>query len=312
MTKEEMGESVRSGSGPEPERPLYVGEDGRVLTADAARRALAGSGDFDFVQDSLGVVRVTRERWNAAQRYERNVWMNLAAHAEDDRNLDHAESFDRYRALAGRRFEKAIELGCGPFTNLRLIARECEIRACTLLDPLLEDYQRHRHCTYRHGFLALGESKLGRLLGAGLPGRALRKLLRGIRPSFVLNGVPVSERLALPIEDLAGERSYDLVVMINVLEHCFDAPAIFSQVQRISPPGSILVFHDKLYSASRVASLARERFDTGHPLRVDAKLVLEFLADGFRPLFERRARLRDVHDDVDLSEDAIYFIGERK
>jgi len=311
LTERDDSERARSRSGSTQAGPLFVGEDGHVLTGDAARRALADSGDAGFVQDELGVVRVPRERWNAAQRYERNVWMNLAAHAEDDRNLDHARAFEGYRILTGRRFESAIELGCGPFTNLRLIARACEVRACALLDPLLEDYRHHRHCTYRHGLLALGENRLGQSLGRSLPGRALRRLLRRVRPALVLDGIPVSERLALPIEDLDGNRRYDLVVKINVLEHCFDAAAIFSRILQLSPPGSILVFHDKLFSGRRVASLVGARFDTGHPLRVDGKLVLEFLAGGFRPLFERRTLLQDVHDGVDLSDNAIYFVGER-
>jgi SAM-dependent methyltransferase len=310
--KRDRDEGDRRGPGPEgPSACLFVGEDGQAITGEDARRAVTAAGDARFLDPSVGILKVTRERWQAAQRYERNVWMNLASHADDDRNHEHARQFDGYAVLGGRRFESAIELGCGPFTNLRLLACACDVRACALLDPLLAEYRRHRHCTYRDGMVVLGENRRGRALGESPAGRVVRRILRRLRPALIFESVPVSEYLPTAIEDLEGVRSHDLVVMINVLEHCRDAAEVFACVLRITRPGSVFVFHDKLFSAQRVSENSRLRFDAGHPLRVDESVTRRFLADRFKPLLERYVRVSDSHDGVDLSENAVYFIGER-
>nr|WP_231402786.1 methyltransferase domain-containing protein [Caenimonas aquaedulcis] len=238
--------------------------------------------------------------------------MEDAAHATDDRNDEHAASFDHYAAIAGRAFDRAIELGCGPFTNLRVLARHMSIGRCVLLDPLIASYPAHRHCTYRHGRVKVAPSGLERSLGTSLPGRALRRLVRTVRPAWLEQGIPVERKLAFPIEEMPACGAFDLVVMINVLEHCFDAPRIFEALLRISKPGAAFVFHDRLYDTGEVESESRHRFDAGHPLRIGTPVIMDFLARHFDALHQRVADVADHAHGIDLSGRGIYFIGVRR
>jgi hypothetical protein len=150
---------------------LFVDEQLRYTTGEEAARALAERSDAPFFTEGEGVLRVPKTRWQEAQRYERDTWLVANAAAADDRNHDHEAGFGGYAALAGLRFTDVIELGCGPFTNLRVIARHCTIDQCSLLDPLIEDYLHHPHCTYDRRFLTTDESGLARILRRSLPGR---------------------------------------------------------------------------------------------------------------------------------------------
>ncbi|HXG59020.1 MAG TPA: methyltransferase domain-containing protein [Thermoanaerobaculia bacterium] len=293
------------------EEPTFVDEKLRFLKGDEAARALASTSDEPYLTEQ-GVVQVPRSRWLLAQEYERRTWTTAGAHADDDRNLDHRDHFDGYRPLAGLKFERAIELGCGPFTNLRLIAAVCRIGECTLLDPLIEDYLHHRHCRFTRRRLRTGETALGKLLGRNLGGRALRRLLRSVFPQAVERGIAVTELLAVPIEEMPERDPFDLVVMINVIEHCYDAPAIFSRLLRMTRPGSIFVFHDKWFDREDVASEIRHHFDAGHPLRVSGAMIESFLKEHFDPLLNRTARVADELDGIDLSHTGVYFIGRRR
>src|SRR5206468_351317 len=142
-----------------------------------------------YLDPKDGVVRVPKQRWQQAQRYERETWMVANTAASDDRNSAHYGGFRGYEALRGRTFLRAIELGCGPFTNLRLIGRTCTIAQCSLLDPLIKDYLNHPHCTYNRQMLRTSETPLGETLGRTLPGRALRRALRVIAPGTIVRSI---------------------------------------------------------------------------------------------------------------------------
>ncbi|MFO1353049.1 MAG: methyltransferase domain-containing protein [Gammaproteobacteria bacterium] len=290
---------------------LFVGDDLRIHSGSDAEVALRTMSDARFVVAGEGIPRVPKARWLVAQRYEKTTWMEVGAHADDDRNHEHARHFDEYAALHRKTYARALEVGCGPFTNLRLIANVCRIDACTLLDPLLNEYLHHRHCTYRHGFLETGATRWQDWLGRRAWGRYARAMLRRVQPRLLHTGVTIDARLAIPFEEMPAREPYDLTVMINVLEHCFDAPKIFARLLELSRPGAVLVFHDKLFRAHAVERQAARRFDAGHPLRVDATLLRAFLFDHYRPLHERYVEVEDGYAGVDLSEQGIYFIGER-
>lgn len=292
-------------------RTVFIGADRKPHFGEEAQRLLEAESDARFVEPGAGVLQVSADRWHQAQTYERGTWMEDAAHAVDDRNDEHAAGFDGYATLEGRDFDHAIELGCGPFTNLRLIARTCHVRRATLLDPLLSSYRQHRHCTYADGWLRVRERPLSRRWGAGFPGRVARKLLRPLVPTLFTERICLAETLALPIETMPDRPPYDLVVLINVLEHCYDARAIFSKVRQLTRPGSVFVFHDKLYDAKRVADRAASRFDAGHPLRIDEAVLRRDLLSAFRPLHESTGEHVEDYHGVDLTERLLYFIGER-
>jgi hypothetical protein len=292
---------------------MFVDEQLHILKGEKAAEAIREQSDAAYLDPHDGVVRVPMDRWQQAQRYERDTWMVANREATDDRNDKHQAGFHGYEALTGRTFQHAIELGCGPFTNLRLIGQHCTINRCSLLDPLIQEYLQHRHCTYAGGrMLRITETALSAFLGRTLPGRALRRGVRKIAPGTLVNYIPVDEILPIPIEEMPERSAYDLVVMLNVLEHCYDAKVIFDKILSILQPGGVLVFHDKLFTAAEAEEDVRTRFDAGHPLRVRDTFVESFLETNFAPLFAEHGIVEDGHDDHDLSRDAIYFIGVRK
>ena len=290
---------------------LYVDENLNFVTGDEAARALREHSDAAFLDPGKGVVRVPKQRWQQAQKYERDTWLVANAAASDDRNTAHEAGFGGYAALGSRVFRRAIELGCGPFTNLRIVARHCRIERCSLLDPLILQYLDHPHCRYDRKSLLIGETSLGRTLGTSRIGRGLRRLVRAVFPSAVEQRLPIVQLLPMPIEEMPGG-SYDLVVMINVLEHCFDATAIFDKILRILTPGGVLVFHDKLFDPGEIEADVRTRFDAGHPLRVARPVIEAFVEKNFAPLYRKAGKVQDEFEDIDLSREGIYFIGERK
>jgi len=68
-----------------------------------------------------GILQVDQARWQGAQQHERKTWMTNLVHANYDRYHDHKNKFRGDPTIAGRSFNRFIELGSGPFTNLRLI-----------------------------------------------------------------------------------------------------------------------------------------------------------------------------------------------
>jgi SAM-dependent methyltransferase len=294
------------------EKFLYVDEELHILDGQEAAEALRVHSDAPYLDPIDGVVRVPMERWRQAQRYERDTWMVANTAATDDRNTDHRDGFGGYAALRGRTFRHAIELGCGPFTNLRLIGQDCTIVRCSLLDPLIEDYLKHPHCTYDRRALRTTETALSRSLGRTLPGRAFRRALRATFPRSIVQSIPVDTLWPIPIEEIPPRAAYDLVVMLNVLEHCFDAVVIFDKILAILKPGGVFVFHDKLFTAAEAAEDVRTRFDAGHPLRVGGTVIESFLEKNFEPLFSHRGIVEDGFKDHDLSREGIYFIGMKK
>ncbi|HEV7573163.1 MAG TPA: methyltransferase domain-containing protein [Thermoanaerobaculia bacterium] len=291
---------------------LYVDETLRILTGSDAESALRTQSDAAFLDPRDGVVHVPKTRWQQAQRYERDTWMVANADTDDDRNSDHAAGFDGYAALAGRTFAHAIELGCGPFTNLRIIARRCTTQRCSLLDPLIEEYLKHPHCTYDRRALRTEQTAVSVALRRNRPGRAVRRVLNALMPGTLSRRVPIEELLPMPIEEMPARSGYDMVVMLNVLEHCYDARTIFKTIAGMLKPGGVFIFHDKLFAAKDVADDVATRFDAGHPLRVGGEMIESFLDQNFTPLFTRRGIVEDSFEEHDLSREGIYFIGERK
>jgi SAM-dependent methyltransferase len=273
----------------EPKRagPLYIDEDVTVHQGAQAAARVAAKAAAAEVDPSRGVTRVDRARWDEAQRYERTTWLRHGRRVFTDRNEYHRRRFDDYALLRGRRFARAVELGCGPFTNLRLMLERCRIDEVHLLDPLIGSYLEHPFCRYRGGRLGgLLNEHPARLAGyLRRPAAAWRSKLNDLRIGG-WRGRPVTLTEAM-IESYAPTGAFDLVVMINVLEHCQDAQAVLERIDRILAPGGWLVFHDKLYDADRVRRLVEVLYDAGHPLRVDRTVVESFLERRFEPLMRR-------------------------
>jgi SAM-dependent methyltransferase len=292
---------------------LFINETLQVYKGDDAAAKLPSTNDSQYFEEQRGVARVPKDRWRLAQAYEARTWLVDGAHAQDDRNWAHCEGFDNYRALEGRRsFERAIEIGCGPFTNLRIIGGHCTIRKAVLLDPLIQRYIEHRHCTYRNKKIVIERPPSSAGFASNSTARRLSRLLERASFGRLAPGIPIQTMVPAPIEDAPELGRFDLVVMINVIEHCFDLNAIFSKILSLVEPGGIFVFHDKLYSAPRVKESLLSRFDAGHPLRADRDLIFRFLDDNFDAIHREECLVKDGYEDIDLSEEGLYFVGRRR
>ena len=252
----------------------------KALTGDEAKRKIEIQNDAGFLDANFGVINVSQERWKMAQEAEKNGWMNLWRNATIDRNDEHFIFFDRYAHLNGATFEHAIELGCGPFTNLRFVGGVGKIRQCSLLDPLLNDYLQHPHCTYKQG--------------------SLQTISGG--------SIKVAEGFAVPLEQYKVDRQYDLVVMINVVQHCYDVRLVFKKIYQMLSENGVLIFSDCYYDHESVKEAVVTSWDQGHPLQVDRKVYDGFMDTMFRPIFKKRVISSTFHG---ANSDYFYFIGQK-
>ncbi len=127
--------------------------------------------------------------------------------AFDDRNYWWKAQFNDYADLPSR-FENACELGCGPYSNIRLISEDRDIRYMHCSDPLAASYIRY------------GQAWVGRAHREG-------------RVSVDFH----------PAEECPYRSDYfDLTILINVLDHVQDARRCLDEALRITAPGGYLVF----------------------------------------------------------------------
>jgi hypothetical protein len=292
----------------DPRNATFVDENRNVIKGEKALE-LIKSRTLETIDPEKGVTKVDANRWQEAQRYERRTWMEGIA-SLSDRNEDHENHFGGYRTLKGKYFASAVELGCGPFTNLRRILTHCVIGEIHLLDPLANDYLAHPFCRYKKKMLGgvvktslIPWSKRG---GFKHPLRFYKHKLEEWKIGR-LNGRPVTLH-ASGIEDFHPQQTYGLCVMINVIEHCRDVEQIFSRILEMTNTGSYFVFADKLYNASKETEVASYKFDAGHPLRVDYSVVRGFLTKYFDGVWD--AEVVEIEDGESFKSN--YFIGIRK
>ena len=295
-------------------KPLHIDDDIQILTDEAAKEALAKDNDASFVSEEQGITHVPLDRWQKAQRAERKHWMVRGLHVSNDRNDDHMTLFDDYATLRDRHFQHALEMGCGPFTNLSLIGTVCEIDDVTLLDPLIESYLSHPFCNYTHEKFFLRRQNpidlfMRRVLGRIAPS-LYKTLARNLIPRKT---IPVRGLIATPIETMPrSDTPYDLIVIINVIEHCYDIDRVFQQIVDNLAPGGILVFHDKYYSHDAVAETVKVQYDAAHPLKVDRKVIDSFLDAHFNDLYRYIATETSHFRDYTFQYDMLYLIGQKK
>jgi SAM-dependent methyltransferase len=257
-------------------KPFYVDENDNTYLGEEAEERLRGRNDLRFFRQREGVLEVDQTRWKQAQQYERRTWMEAGGlAAREDRNTEHEIHFDHYAAIAGSKFESALEIGCGPFTNLARVLGHVTAKRVTLLDPLINDYVQHPNCSYRSGTLA---------------------------------GTPAT-LVPQPIEGFETSDKFDLVVMINVLEHCYSLPRVFERIDSLVALGGVLVFHDKLIPASSIDDFVQNIFDAGHPIRVADEVILRFL-QGYQELYSKHVEI-PLEDYMAYTFDSLYFIGRK-
>ncbi len=259
-------------------RPIFVDECHKVDYDRNAQRKFKDKNDICYLEKKQGVTKIDLSRWQEAQRFEWRSWMDTnGLKMREDRNKIHSNGFKSYFTIKGKFFKNAIEFGCGPFTNMRHIVKHIKCQKITLLDPLINDYLTHPHCIYKNKRLNGWFGKKVRIID-------------------------------LPIEKFYSAEKFDLVVIVNVLEHCYSLNKIFESILSITAPNGIILFHDKLIPDHKIIDFVHTVYDTGHPLRVAESLIFKFLSQNYYTLFHRKIPVKTAFGKLD----SLYFIGQKK
>lgn len=288
---------------------LYIDEHRRIIQGEAALPLIVNRNEERFFEAGKGIVCVDEKRWEEAQRYERLTWTRDGRFAADDRNEYHLKNFANYVAIRDRHFSNGIELGCGPFTNFRLILQTCQVDNVSLLDPLIPSYLSHPFCAYP-------KSKIGGVLRPSLLLRDLRypsTFLRNRRNVFQVGGWfgRTVSLFPVTIEDFLTTAKFDLVIMINVLEHCRDANAVLGQILRLLLPGGTFIFADVAWDSDDVQRTVPISYDAGHPLRISSSFINEFLESNFTTQMSRERDRETNAGGVQIHKRELYYIGTR-
>ncbi|KKQ82697.1 MAG: Methyltransferase type 11 [Parcubacteria group bacterium GW2011_GWB1_38_8] len=230
------------------------------------------------------VVSVDEQKWRDAQEFERAVWISgnqnnsflrvvmkfvralkkspyyffqlikyRDFYAGDDWNFWWKDIFDNYKLLPNH-FSKALEVGCGPYTNMRIISKLKKIDEIHCVDPLMDLY-----LSFKLNWLAVMARK----------GKVHTYTGKGEKLEF-------------------QDNTFDLVVCNNVLDHVEDANACLTEIHRVLQPGGYFVFGQDL-SDERDLDKQREKakgFFIGHPIKLHDQ-VLDRLLSG---LYEEKMK----------------------
>jgi SAM-dependent methyltransferase len=213
------------------------------------------------------VTKVSKDHWRQAQAVELKTWQHHNAwyrrtlgplarrfglqvtRTGDDWNHWWYTQFHGYRILPDR-LQNAIELGCGPYTNMRWIWRNRHIDHVICSDPLAVYYTKFK----------------GQWLSSQY---ARRKIL--------IDDHPIEE---CPFRD----DYFDLVVMINVLDHVRDAFLCLDTAMAITRPSGYLIVGQDLTNEEDAAKTA---VDISHPIRLHHEDLDRAVADKFTAHFYR-------------------------
>ena len=291
---------------PAKKTSVFIDENVVIHEGVEAEEMLKSKAHFQDVDKRYGIVTVDKSRWEEAQRYEKHTWMALNQATSTDRNEDHRENFNNYKDLEGRLFERGIELGCGPFTNMRLIIQHCTVERLYLLDPLIESYLQHPFCQYKN-------HRLGGVFGT-ITKNGILGIFHNPRKAYRTGGwfgksVQVVNSM---IEEYPIRENFDLIVMINVIEHCQNVFTIIQKISDLLLSGGTFVFHDRLYNAVELEEFTKNLYDSGHPLRVDQSVIREFLQNNFETVMSKEQDVLREFKGVTWKETELYFIGKKK
>lgn len=211
------------------------------------------------------VLSIDEEKWGNAQEFESACWVTdnqknsrlsvvmkfLRAlkkspqhffellryrdfYAGDDWNFWWKDKFDNYRLLP-KHISKALEVGCGPYTNMRLISKLKSVDEMHCVDPLMDLYK-----SFKLNWLA-EMAKKGKIFTYAGKGEELK----------------------------FSDNSFDLVVCNNVLDHVQDAEACLSEIYKVLKPGGYFVFGQDLSNEEDIEKQnKKEGGAVGHPIKL--------------------------------------------
>ncbi len=239
---------------------------------------------------------VDRQRWERAQAWELAFWrraqqkrgirrvvytlakpvlvaLNSRRATGDDWNFWWSRQLDSYQFLPGD-LGDVIELGCGPYTNTRVILRGRTARLVVCSDPLAAEY-----VGFESRWLA----------------RAARKRL------IEIDTHPIEECPFPP-------SSFDVVVLINVLDHVMDAAVCLRIAVDLVRPGGFFIFGQDLSDPKEVDR--PEWYDEGHPIKLTLDDVVGPLEE-FEPLVQRVLSPEESRDPRTQSG-VLVFAGKKR
>ncbi len=249
----------------------YITPIGEIHSGENAFALLANKIPTLNIRE-YGIYEADEDRWQEAQAGESFVWMELEKQAEQDRNTEHRKRFNNYDYIRSMHFKNVIELGCGPFTNFRIIQYEIDYDKLTLLDPLITTYLKHEKCTYRN------YEKEGIRLVSG------------------------------PIEAFKTDEKYDLVIMINVLEHCFNIAQIFNVIDKILATDGLFIFADSGIDKAKILERCLCRYDAHHPLIMSDDFLERYIQDNYSVKYFKK--YSGLYGDIDR-RDYYYILSKR-
>ena len=171
-----------------------------------------------------------------------------------------------------KRIDNACELGCGPYTNMRLIAQRVEINHVHCSDPLAAEY-----VTYPNAWLA--------------------DACRAGKVSVDFH----------PAEECPYRSDFfDLVVMINVLDHVRDADLCLREAMRITAPGGYFVFGQDLTAADD-----RHPSNPGHPVLVTHEQLLPVVERTTDRVLCRIVPREEMHEPA-MHYGALIYVGRKR
>jgi SAM-dependent methyltransferase len=238
---------------------------------------------------------VSEQRWREAQVWERTFWDRqnvppplwkrllrpllvavglrrpLEKPAFDDRNLWWRNQFDNYSMLPAT-IGRICELGCGPYTNVRLIIQGRDVETIVCSDPLAEAY-----ATYPSAWLATAYRE-GRVTIDSHP----------------------AEECPFPSDH------FNVVVMINVLDHVRSPEQCLEQAFRITEPGGIFVFGQDLSGDTD-----EKPYNPGHPFTLDHEQLIPWLDERYERVFIRMIPRQEI-DEPAMHYGGLCYVGRKR
>lgn len=255
----------------------------------------------------IEILEVLENKWLKAQGFERDVWIksnqrnsylkillkfaSAVRHLQpatffdylkyrdfccgDDWNYWWMKEFENYRKLP-KSVENALEIGCGPYTNIRLISKKCKIKEIYCCDPLIDMY-----ISFKATWLSTHFSK---------------KRIK----IFSDKG-----------ENLRFDSNYfDLLICINVLSHVQNVKKCLQEIIRVTKQGGFIVLGQGLSNEKDLSNkIVRE--DIGHPMKIHHTTIDTYFDNTFIS-FLKKILPRNKGRNPFAHYGTYIFIGQKK
>lgn len=235
-------------------------------------------GLFCYWQEDAGVAQVTKANWEQVSNGEFTIWKAGENAIPEDRNAEHAEGLDNFRALPND-LGNYLEIGSGPYSqtnNIMTVRRDAKFKNIYLAEPNIFRYLSLKNCVYRDGSI------------------------KGHRVNL----------LSLPVEELPAKEFFDTVLSINVIEHVYNAMDFLTAMYNAVKPGGILVFGERYFDdPDRDTEVLGPA--TLHPIRLKRVFLQHFLRL-FDVLYLGDHNTSYMRSRRPANEVGFYFIGRKK